>query len=170
MVCGCREGKRKAQTAFYDCFAQRLYVTAYRLLNDSAEAEDVVQEALLHVLTTPTMLLNDYSDMVRWLNRMTVNASIDRLRKRKVTWEEWTEQMEVKEETNLEDLLLLEERSGMLRQAIGTLPDQCRTVLQLAVMEEMSTEEIASLLRISPSGVRAHLTRAKTKLINQMRR
>ncbi len=170
MVCGCRAGKRGAQAAFYDCFVQRLYVTACRLLNQSEEAEEVAHEVLLHVLTDTALLLDGCDDMARRLSRMAVNRSIDRLRQRKVTWGEWDESVEMEEDDGMEEVLLLEERSGLLRQAVEMLPEQCRTVLQLAVLEEMSTEDIAELLRIKPSGVRAHLSRAKQKLINLMKR
>ncbi len=166
IVQGCRSGERRAQTAFYDSFAPRLFATAFRLLSHSAEAEDAVQEVLLRVLTDTKMLLPDHYDMQRRLNRMTVNEAVDRLRRRKLAWDEWDENMEIEDDGRLEEILLMEEHSGMLRLAIENLPCQCRTVLQLSVIEEMETEEIAALLNISPSGVRAHLTRAKQKLIN----
>ncbi len=170
MARGCREGKRPAQTAFYDRFAPRLYVTAFRLLNHSAEAEEVVQEVLLRTLTNTKTLLDGVQDMERRLNRMTINASIDHLRKqRKVTRELWDEKMDTEEDASMEKLLMLEEERGMLRLAIEALPVQSRTVLQLAILEEMETEEIATLLHIKASSVRAHLSRAKQKLINWFR-
>lgn len=169
MMHGCIERKRRAQAAFYDMFAPELHVTACRMLGSAEESEEVVQEILLRTLTNPVLLINDRAGMARRLRRMTINECIDHLRKRHVTWEELDGQTDVCCEPDMDELLIQEEQSNRLRQAIETLSQQNRTVLQLAVLEEMDHEDIASLLHITTSGVRAHLTRAKQKLINYFR-
>ncbi len=167
---GCARHKRWAQAAFYDLFACAIHVTACRMLGSTEEAEEVVQEVLLRTLTNTVLLVPDRSGMARRLRRMTINECIDRLRRRHVTWEELDGQEEgVCYEDDLDEILAQEERSSRLRRAIETLPQQSRTVLQLVVLEEMDCEEVASLLHISQSGVRAHLTRAKQRLINYFR-
>lgn len=167
---GCARHKRRAQAAFYDLFACAIHVTACRMLGSTEEAEEVVQEVLLRTLTNTVLLVPDRSGMARRLRRMTINECIDRLRRRHVTWEELDGQEEgVCYEDDLDEILAQEERSSRLRRAIETLPQQSRTVLQLVVLEEMDCGEVASLLHISQSGVRAHLTRAKQRLINYFR-
>ncbi len=164
-VLGCRGGKRTAQTTFYGLFAEGLFATAVRLLNETAAAEEVVQDVLLRVLTDTSLLLNDQASMERRLKRMTINAAIDHLRKtRRIQWETWDEHFEPSEDET-EELLQLEEQSTRLRHAIEALPTQSRAVLQLAVLEEMPLSDVASILQIKASSVRAHLTRAKQRLI-----
>lgn len=163
---GCTGRERRAQAAFYDLFARGIHVTAYRMLGSAEEAEEVVQEVLLKTLTNTVLLLPDHGGMVRRLRRMAVNECIDRLRKRHVTWEELDEETDMlHDEQDLDELLMQEERSGLLRQAIETLPPQSRTVLQLVVLEDMDYEDVASALHITNSCVRAYLTRAKQKLV-----
>ncbi|MDE5560522.1 MAG: sigma-70 family RNA polymerase sigma factor [Bacteroidaceae bacterium] len=166
IIRGCTRRERRAQLAFYDLFARRVHVTAYRMLDNAQEAEDVVQEILLRTLTNPVILVPDFGGMGRRLRRMTINECVDRLRKRHIDWEVLDEQKEICDEQSLDEQLVREERSELLYSAIEALPQQSRTVLQLAVIEEMSYDEIASVLHISSSGVRAHLTRAKQKLVN----
>lgn len=166
IVQGCTGQERRAQLAFYDLFARRIHVTAYRMLGSAEEAEEVVQEVLLRTLTNPVLLLPDYGSMGRRLRRMTINECIDRLRKRRISWETLDEQKDICDEQTLDEQLVREERCELLRHAIEALPLQSRTVLQLAVLEEMDSDEIASLLHISNSGVRSHLSRAKQKLVN----
>ncbi len=106
MVLGCRGRNRVAQTAFYDRFAPELFTTAVRMLADEAEAEEVVQEVLLHVLTNTASLLNTPEDMARRLKRMTVNAAIDHLRKgRRMQWEAWDEHIDPTDDADTEELL-----------------------------------------------------------------
>ncbi len=166
MVIGCRKRDRAAQTAFYDWFAPGLHTTAFRMLADEVEAEEVVQEVLLHVLTNTISLLNSPEDMTRRLNRMAVNAAIDHLRKgRRMQWEAWNDNIDPDDEEQTEELLRLEEQSGQLHRAIEALPTQNRAVLQMAVLEGMSADEIASALHIKVSGVRTHFVRAKMRII-----
>lgn len=167
---GCTRGKRCAQAAFYDMFATGIHAVSYRMLGNGEEAEDVVQEILLRTLTNVVLLVPDYAGMVRRLRRMTINECIDRLRKKHIVWEELDAETDICDETDIDNYIVQEERSKVLHQAIESLPPQSRTVLQLAVIEEMDYDEIASLLHISASGVRAHLTRAKQKLVNYFKK
>lgn len=164
MLRGCEAGERRAQMAFYDMFAPAMHATACRMLDCAGEAEEVVQEVLLRTLTNRVLLLPDHAGMARRLRRMVINECISLLRKRHIMWETLDECGDPVSDD--EDLLLQEERSEALRKAIEKLPPQSRTIVQLAVLEEMDYDDIASLLNISNAGVRAHLTRAKYKLIN----
>lgn len=166
MIQGCVKHRRQAQADFYDLFARCVYDTAYRMLGCVEEAEDVMQEILLRTLTNPVLLVHDREGMAKRLRRMTINESIDRLRKQHVIWEDLDVRADTGDEQEQDELLMKAERSELLRHAIESLPVQGRTVLQLAVIEEMNYDEIASLLHITNSCVRAHLTRAKNKLIN----
>ena len=87
IIKGCRNRDRSAQTAFYNLFAQTLFSTACRLIGDEYEAEDIVQEVLLLPLTGKIQMLDRQADMERRLRRITINETIDRLRKQKNRWD-----------------------------------------------------------------------------------
>jgi RNA polymerase sigma-70 factor, ECF subfamily len=62
------------------------------------------------------------------------------------------------------DALLAEERRRLLREAIERLPDQMRRCLVLRVDRELKVRDVATLLRLSPETVKAHLFQARKRL------
>ena len=165
IIKGCRGQKQTAQLAYYELFAQALFTSAYRLLNSEWEAEEAVQEVLLQVLTNGSLLLDNQEAMHKRLRRMVINKSIDFLRKRKVSWEEWDDNLVTETEESIEESLIRQEHLAHLRTAIAMMNEKDRTILLLAVVEELDTAEISRLLGIKPASVRSQLSRAKQKLI-----
>jgi RNA polymerase sigma-70 factor (ECF subfamily) len=64
--------------------------------------------------------------------------------------------------------LLAGERSRLLREAIGKLPEQMRKCLLLRVDQEMRYKEIAVVLRLSPETVKVHLFQARKRLREEL--
>jgi RNA polymerase sigma-70 factor (ECF subfamily) len=62
------------------------------------------------------------------------------------------------------DALLADERRRLLRAAVDRLPDQMRKCLLLRVDREMAVRDIATLLRLSPETIKAHLFQARKRL------
>lgn len=169
IVLGCREKRQMEQLAFYDWFAPSLFASAYRLLDDEYQAEEVVQEALLRVLTNEELLV-DYPDhMMRVLRRMVINLCIDHLRERKILWEEWDDKLTICTEDDAEASMIREEDLLKLHSTIASMSKKDRTILMLTIVEELSTEEISQILRIKPSSVRSQFCRAKQKLVKLYR-
>lgn len=169
IILGCRMERQVEQMAFYDLFAPSLYASAFRLLADSWEAEEVVQEVLLRVLTNKELLIDYPEDMQRVLRRMVINLCIDRLRERRIQWEEWDERFSIASEDNAEVDIIKQENLVQLHTAIASMSEKDRTVLMLSIVEELSTEEISQILRIKPSSVRSQFCRAKQKLVKLYR-
>ena len=166
----CKGGRQRAQMAFYDLFAPTLFATAYRLLNNDCEAEEVVQEVLLRVLTNNSLLKDEHGEMQCLMKRMTINMSIDHLRQRRIMWEEWDDNLMTQTEESMETDIIRQEHLSQLHTAIAMMPEKDRTVLLLSVVEEFSAEEMSKVLGIKPSSVRSQLSRAKQKLIKLMHR
>ena len=166
----CKGGRQRAQMAFYDLFAPTLFATAYRLLNNDCEAEEVVQEVLLRVLTHNSLLKDEHDEMQCLMKRMTINMSIDHLRQRRIMWEEWDDNLIIQTEDSMETDMIRQEHVAQLHTAIAMMPEKDRMVLLLSVVEELSTEEMSQVLGIKSSTVRSQLTRAKQKLIKFMQR
>ena len=165
----CKGGRQGAQMAFYDLFAPTLFATAYRLLNNEWEAEEVVQEVLLKVLTDTSLLNSEADAMLRILRRMTINLSIDHLRRRKVVWEEWSDNLTEQSVESIEQTMIRQEDVAQLYSAIAMMSEKDRGILMLSIVEELTTEEISQILGIRPSSVRSQLSRAKQRLIKLYR-
>ena len=78
---GCKNGDTKAQFAVYKRYYKAMYNTAFRILNDSFEAEDVMQESFLSAF----IKLDSFSEQVTfgaWLKKIVINNSITALKKK----------------------------------------------------------------------------------------
>lgn len=155
---------------------QRLFRTAWSVLRNHADAEDVVQEAYLKAFAAMDGFAGQ-SALSTWLTRITMNMAIDRKRsiaRRKAALDKQDVALMEHYRSNYASLggvrnqpngkLVRAELSKFLKLAIGRLPDQFRTVFVLRDMEAMSVDETAVVLAIKPATVRSRLFRARRLL------
>ena len=124
------------------------------------EAEDVMQEAFLSAFKKIETYKGEVS-FGAWLKKIVVNRSLDYLKKRKVQFEEVNEKT-----TQISDYQMGTKDIDvqMIKDAIRELPDGCRVVLSLYLIEGYDHDEISQILEISNSSSRTQLLRAKNKL------
>jgi RNA polymerase sigma factor (sigma-70 family) len=163
LVNECRNGNRKAQFELYKLYANAMYNVALRIVNDDAEAEDVLQEAFLDAFNR----IKDFRQETTfglWLKQIVINRAINYLRKRKLELVSLDE-VEVADEiaTDFEETTLKVEA---IKAAMNELPDGYRVVLTLYLFEGYDHEEIAHILKITENTSRSQYLRAKRKLNN----
>jgi RNA polymerase sigma factor (sigma-70 family) len=170
LIDGCRAGDQQAQFQIYKLYYKAMYNTSLRIVNDDMEAEDVMQEAFLSAFEK----INTYSGNVSfgaWLKRIVVNRSLDALGKRKAIFEDIESHTGIRDDRH-EDAAYKEELEAKVdevKAAIERLPQGYRVILSLYLIEGYDHDEIAELLRISSSTSRSQLSRAKQKLVNELR-
>ncbi len=137
-----------------------VYRLALHTLGSAQDAEDAVQEVFLRLLRWD----GDFESpehLRRWLLRVTVNHCRDVL---KSPWR--------RRRVSLEDIgeppVFDRPEEGELYRTVMSLPEKYRTVLDLFYYEELSTSEIAELLRLSQTAVTTRLSRARMALKNQL--
>ena len=153
-----------------------MLVLADRMLNDTALAEDVVQEALINALKG-LHRFEKQSSLKTWLHRITVNAALSKLRKHKRLAEKSIEeflpefdQYDCRIErpwahlVSVHDVVENDEIREQVTEGIRALPDSYRIVLQLRDIEGYDTGETAKLLDTSESNVKVRLHRARAAL------
>jgi RNA polymerase sigma-70 factor (ECF subfamily) len=161
---------------------RRLYRAARSVLNDDAEAEDVVQEAYVRAFTH----LDGFRGEARlstWLTRIALNEALGRLRRRRITVglkdiDVINDQGEARviylpsarQDCDPEAAAARAEVRRLLERAVDQLPDTFRMVFVLRDIEEMSTEETASHLGIRPETVKTRLHRARRLLRQALER
>ena len=161
LVNECRTGSRKAQFELYKLYANAMYNVALRIVNDDAEAEDVLQEAFLDAFNR----IKDFRQETTfglWLKQIVINRSINYLRKRKAEFVS-IEEVEVADEPSYDEsetVLKVE----AIKVAMNELPDGYRVVLTLYLFEGYDHEEIAHILKITENTSRSQYLRAKRKL------
>lgn len=136
------EGDEQAIAEVFRRYGTAVYSVALRVLHDTGQAEDVMQEIFLQLWRKPKAFEQGRGSLGAWLVVVARNRSIDTLRKRKPT-------------DSVDDVVLASpgnlaseaERNSMMekvRDVLGTLPMEQRKSLELAYFEGMSHSEIAA--------------------------
>ncbi|MEN4011534.1 MAG: sigma-70 family RNA polymerase sigma factor [Chloroflexota bacterium] len=158
----------------FEKYADQVYHLALGLLRDADRAEDVVQDTFLAAYRSRQQF-EGRSALGTWLYRIAYNAAMDRLRAREhqpipeedadcdeetaplpkefIEWR-WTP----------EELLSDQETRQALEDAVARLSPALRAVFLLRDVEDLSTEETAAILSITPSAVKVRLHRARLEL------
>jgi RNA polymerase sigma factor (sigma-70 family) len=171
LVDGCKAGDQRAQFQIYKLYYKAMYNTSLRIVNDSMEAEDIMQEAFLSAFEK----IDTYSGTVSfgaWLKKIVINRSLDSLSKRKAVYEEIDHHIGLKDESS-EDGSRKEEvdvKVEEVKEAIKRLPDGYRIILSLYLLEGYDHDEIGEILSISSSTSRSQLSRAKQKLLAELKK
>ena len=158
----CKKNDSTAQMQVYKGYYKAMYNTAYRILKDEFEAEDLIQEAFLTAFTK----LNTFKGEVTfgaWLKRIVVNKSLTQLKKNNRYDEvklEVIPNYEIEETSINYDSINVKE----ILNHIKNLKDNYRIVLTLNLIEGYDYEEIAEILNYTNENVRTTISRAKKKL------
>jgi RNA polymerase sigma factor (sigma-70 family) len=164
LIEACRTGDRSAQFRIYKLYYKAMYNTSLRIVNDTAEAEDIMQESFLDAFKRLESYTGEGS-FGSWLKRIVINNSLDSIRKNKGTVSIEEEEMdfpEIVEENREEEL---QYKVAEVKEAISKLPEDYRVVLSLFLLEGYDHEEISEILHISNNTSRTRFVRAKQKVL-----
>jgi len=165
LINACRQGNAKAQFEIYKLYYKAMYNSSLRILNNTQEAEDVMQEAFLSAFDK----IDSYKGEVSfgaWLKRIVVNKALDYLKRNKIDALPLDEKIDqLSEEEDKNDTIETENSVEEIKKAIELLPSGYRIVLTLYLIEAYDHEEISEILNISASTSRSQYNRAKKKLI-----
>lgn len=149
-----RAGDMDALSQAYQRHAADMLGVAYRLLGDRSDAEDVVHD----VFVALPERLRDYRETGRfggWLRQLTIRSALMRMRSGKRR-REWS----LEESIPANDVA----DGSLLREALGKLSDDDRSIVVLKSIEGYSHEEIAGLLGITRGAAEVRHHRAMERL------
>jgi RNA polymerase sigma-70 factor (sigma-E family) len=147
--------------AVYATARPRLVGFARTVLADADGAEEVVQEAFARTLANWERV-EDKEDPLPYLRTTILNLCRGRFRRRP------TPLRPVEDEPSAEVEAGRTARRAAIVEAMATLPDRQREVVALRYFGELSTEETAEALGISPGTVKTHLHRATQALASRL--
>lgn len=179
-------GDAGALEALMGRHAGRVYRLAFGITRNPADAEEVVQDVFLTVVRKGGGF-EGQAALATWMYRVTMNAALNRRRGKRreleVSLEEhlptYTEDghragdrsdLLVDWSSTPEDRALSGESRRILESAIDSLPEHYRAVLILRDVEELSNEEVASIVGDSLASVKSRLHRARMALREQLTR
>lgn len=160
LIIGCKKMQRDAQRQVYEQLSSKLYYTCKRYLKKEEEIEEVLADAF-YIIFTKIDQLKEFGAFIAWAKKITVNQCLLQLRKN-VNFNLYLEDTsvflhpETLPETQLEEEDLL--------KLLNYIPDGCKTVFNLFVIEGFAHKEIAAMLNISEGTSKSQLNVAKTKL------
>jgi len=170
LIDGCRRGDQKAQFQIYKLYYKAMYNTSLRIVNDTMEAEDIMQEAFLSAFEK----IGTYSGTVSfgsWLKKIVQNRSLDYLSKsRKMIYGDIESFHEIEDKSG-EEFQLSEEtdtRLNKVMEAIKRLPEVYRNIVSLYLLEGYDHEEISEILSIPSSTSRSQFSRARKRVIREL--
>ena len=156
------KGEAPALTELIRRHQTRLYHLAYRLLKDPLDAEDALQEVFIKVYEHASSF-EPKATVSAWLNRITANHCLNRLRQR-----HFQEPLEQEDAVALPDagaspLEALEEQhlARRLEDLLAALPENQRRALVLKRFGDLSYQEIGAEMGLSPQAVDGLLKRAR---------
>lgn len=160
------EGNMAAFEELYNRHHRRVYSLCLRMLQNTAEAEDLTQEVFIQLYRKIGSFRGD-SAFTTWLHRLTVNQVLMHFRKRTVKFEKTTEEGE----TPVQIVAGTENQAKMpivdkiaLESAIAQLPTGYKNVFVLHDVEGYEHEEVARILGCSVGTSKSQLHKARLKM------
>lgn len=141
----------------------KLYRFANRILNNSAVAEDVVQD-LLSKFWENREDLKKYRSIEAYAMQATKNICFDKIRHLKVVDNSHAEIKQSKSSLYNDDFNEKKEMQELIRQSINKLPEKQKLVMHLRDIEGCSFEEMEKVLNIDIVALRVNLSRARKKV------
>jgi RNA polymerase sigma-70 factor, ECF subfamily len=171
-----KSGDAAAFQSLYDRHKRRVYSLCLRMTANTAEAEDLTQEAFLQLYRKIGTFRGE-SAFSTWLHRLSVNVVLMHLRKKSlplVSLEETTqgssEEDVPKKDFGAEDLALAGSIDRLqLQKAVDELPPGYRTIFVLHDIEGYEHNEIAGIVGCSIGNSKSQLHKARMKLRDLLR-
>lgn len=161
----------------YNQYSQPIYHTCLRILRNTQEAEESMQDAFVKLFSPGTPAFVNQAVLYAWLKKVAVRGAIDRLRSLDFRME--TQATAAPDPETIPGLysesygdpqgegdVQAEARRQVaaVKQALATLPSGYRTVLSLHLFEGYDMDEIATITHLQPSAVRSQYSRGRKKL------
>jgi RNA polymerase sigma-70 factor, ECF subfamily len=143
-----KAGNPDALGIIYDRYGALVYRLALRILANKQEAEDLTQDIFIS-LTRNCSYDGKRGTMYTFLMVLTRSRAIDRIRKtrsQQQSLQKWSHLVTEQSPDNLMDKATNLEISGLVREALKTLPEKQRQVLEMAYYDGQSQSEIAKNL------------------------
>lgn len=177
----CRAGDPDAFTSIFDKYKRSVVNLSFRFVRQREAAEDLAQDVFIKI-HEKRVRPDTKAKFSTWLYRVTVNASLDWLRRQKSAPHSMDEPLPGHDGEGLSfsetigdakpspaEALADRELLDRVRNEISRLPESLKSPLLLYQFEGLSYAEAAQVLRISPKAVERRLEKARRRLRERMK-
>ena len=164
LIVRAKAGEREAFSLLIRHNIQRVYRTAYAVVRNRDDAEDIAQETFVRAYQSISRF-DETRPLFPWLYRIARNLClnrIERVTKRETELPEFDYLPDAS--AGPEESAIAAEERRLVRGAVGRLPDQHRQIIELSHFQECSYREIADILDLPMGTVMSRLYNARRKL------
>jgi len=158
-----KKGNRQAQYQLYSLYSKAMFNICYRMMNDRAEAEDMLQESFSEAFRRLDSFRYE-STFGAWLKMIVINKCINEIKRRKAQLEFFEDMSPFEDEEDVRD----EQETGLspekIKKAMEGLPKGSRMIFSLYLLEGYDHQEISGILNISESNSKTQYMRAKQRI------
>ena len=167
-----RSGDLVAYQEFIRLYSPRVHAIAYQMVGNSTDAQDIAQEVFIKLYRSLRTYKPQFA-FSTWLYRLTVNRSIDYMRKhsrqKNISLDNFQDKPVIKDRAPSPDRSLeLNELKGAIQKISEGLTWKQRRVFVLRELQGFSTDEVAQILNCRVSTVRVHLSKARKHIKNAL--
>ena len=161
----CRSKDRLAQKALYERYSPMAYGICLRYVSNQFDADDCLQKSFLKIFSHLDHVKSEES-LPGWIKTLTIRTCLDHIRSTSKLKFDSIEHRRDIQEVNIEGCELEGSQVGYadLIRLVNLLPEGYRTVFNLAILDELSHEEIAIECGISAGTSRSQLYKARRLL------
>lgn len=159
-------GNQRDFERLVDKYQSAVFRIAIGLLHNKEDAEEIVQDVFIRVYRSLSSF-DAKAAFSTWLYRVTVNASLNVLRKKKrqKLWVELSDILQLRSKEKQADVQLVEQSdNAFIYQAMNELPAMQRVAFVLSKYEEMPQARVAEIMQLSTGAVEQLIYRAKNNL------
>jgi RNA polymerase sigma-70 factor, ECF subfamily len=165
---------RDAFASFYDQYSTLLFSIASKILNDSAEAEDVLQDTFVQIWEKAGSFNSNLGQPISWAVTLVRNRAIDRIRasqRRILLAKEAGVEFAVatKPSETANEAVNGQEKAKLIHSAMVDLPAEQRRAIELAFFSGLTQNEISEKLQEPLGTVKARIRRGLLKLRDQLK-
>ncbi|MEO6668558.1 MAG: sigma-70 family RNA polymerase sigma factor [Ferruginibacter sp.] len=167
LIKGCIRDEASCQKAVFDRYASRMLGVCHRYARNSADAEDILQDAFIKIFSKISQFKSEGS-FEGWIRRIVVNTAIKKYSlsryNKEITGYEVSDHLQPSSEPVAYSHLTEKDLMGL----INNLPDGYRLIFNLYVIEGYQHDEIAAMLGIQAGTSRSQLVKARSMLQKQI--
>ncbi len=175
-----QRGEGEAFGLLVERYQRRVFSLVFHLVRRRDEVEDIAQEIFTKAFLG-IRAFNFQSSFITWLSRVSVNHCYDYLRRHRASrvsyyWqmtEEGQRALEARAESSEREAMDVEQQIALrdlVNKLLSRAPTADRLILGLRELDDMSVEEIASILNLKEGTVKVRLHRARKRMLEDLKR
>lgn len=177
LILKAKNGNQRAFEQLMNLYSKSIFFEIHKLVRDEEQANDLMMESMAKAFEQLEQYQPNFA-FSTWLKRVSINHTIDRLRKGKLNTVSMDQTLNDKgekvgfdvesESRNPSEELIQSEKNAMVRACVSNLKEMYRELITLRYFKELSYAEIAAETSLPEGTVKARLHRAKGLLQDMM--